>query len=509
MEIERKSLFTLLDISMDHFQVSLLVRDKFLAFLVDFFELGEEVVKKWSYVGKGIDYHTFKTWVAKDNRFNSSSREWPSFSTDIKVHYHPLENVLSRVLENSYEDLLHLYEALSLLVLFDKKCLIPRISYLNWIGECLELEKGDCEIIRESILMNFELSFEQNELNDHSKYEIYLSGMNMAYLSDELIDDHEMNFLDELSSRLGMENSIPHDLYFGYLNQKLSDLKTLEPYSLHKISAILLSLIGCDSSIDESEVSWFRKYLSPSDLECVRKYLCSDITKLIQGLSCDYRMLCYILGLEVSMADKKFHENEKYWLNELIESLSSDYIMSDEIFYIYLSVVEKNLTSAYKYNSFFLRPLEFYHSCVKKPCKSWKMSQFIFSKRVKSQELFQFLFEEDFLIRESDQLSFLIEFSATIMSYKQNKIVSKNFNTLSKALLNKDLSASYRELLISELLKISLLDGTIDHLEEDYLRGLQFKFNLSERMMHRVVFFTSFLLGKGANLRPHLNYNQI
>jgi len=160
MEIVRKSLFTFLDISMDHFQITLEVREKYLSYLVHYFQLDDSIVKKWSSVGKGIHYYTFKDWIAKDNRFNSNSRDWPKSKQHIKTHYHPLENVLEKVLKNSYEDLLHFYEVLSLLALFDKKCLIPRIAFLNWTSECLGLDKADCGIIRESILVQFELSFD-------------------------------------------------------------------------------------------------------------------------------------------------------------------------------------------------------------------------------------------------------------------------------------------------------------------------------------------------------------
>ncbi|OUR97895.1 hypothetical protein A9Q84_06780 [Halobacteriovorax marinus] len=509
MEIVRKSLFTFLDLSMDHFQINESVREKYLTYLISSFHLEMDIIKKWSCVGKGIDYHTFKTWIAKDNRFNRTTRKWPKLEQRITSHYHHTENVLEKMVENSYEDLLLFYEALSLLALFDKKCLMPRISFINWVADCLRLERGDCEIIRENILNDFELSFSHGELSKQAKNEVFLSGMNMAHISDELIDNNEIVFLEQLAKRFALAKSINHDLYFSYLSKNLAKGKSIESYSLHKISAVLLNLIGCDSSIDQSEVKWFKKYLSLPEKMSVRKYLSSDISKVIMGLSNEQRMLCYILGLELSMTDQEFHENEKFWLEKILKGLDTKYEISNDLFYIYLSVVEAHLNEAFRYDSFFLKPLEFFKGNRAKLCKNWQISQILFSKKVKTSELFNFLFEEDFIMQQQDQYNFLIEFSETIMHYKHDSIVSGNFHTLSSSLLTHSEEVLYSELLLSELLKISLLDGQLEQLEEEYLRSLQHKLEVSDRMMHRVVFYTSFLLGTDTTLRPHLNYKRL
>ncbi|WP_127717547.1 TerB family tellurite resistance protein [Halobacteriovorax sp. HLS] len=507
MEIISKSIFALIDYSMDCLRLEYPIREKYLKYLTSYYELEEETIRKWSKVGKGLDYYTFKDWIAKDNRFKKVDKELElSVYGDIS-YYHDIGAIISCVLENSYEQLIQLYQCLGLLVLVDKKRITKRIDYLNWCGRALCLDEEDCAIIRESILIEFKLDFNDQKLDIFKKKSIFVQGVSMALVSDEIIDDHETKFLDHLSSKLNLDfEQDGLSLYLKYLTQELF---AEDKQSVAKIAAFLLHLIGCDEDISKSEIKWFKKMVGPMNLERVKQFMDSDKSQLLRSLSANELCLTYILALEVSLADLEIHASERYWLDEIKSCFSPGFEVSKELYFIFLSVAERNLAFVSKYRDYFDFITNKYNGHKKEDFKVWVYGQTLNDSKINYSDLFSTLFNEELELTSMDQLDFLVQISSPLINYKSNEVLMRNYKLMAKLYFESNVEGFYSELLICELLKISLIDGVIEELEDDFIRALQYRFSVSESSIFDVIFYTSFLLGRQISLRERVNYDHL
>mgnify|MGYP000206344744 CR=1 FL=1 len=506
MDIVSKSIFTVLDYSMDSFKIELRIREKYLAHLCSFFDVEESVVKKWSQVGKGLDYYTFKTWISKENRFTSSEQKYPKNPLRTEHYYHLIDDVLDKLNENSYEKQLKFYEALCLLSLVDKKKHTIRLEFLEWVENCLMLDREDCLIIREEVLIDYQLDFRDHDLSSLKKQSIFLQGVKLAFISDNLIDSKEQKFLKELSTRLDIKvNEYDYTNYLNYLGKNILH----EQSGLNKVAAFLLHFIGCDENIHESEVKWFKDFFGTIDMNEIKPLMNGDNSRLLNSMDKDMLCLTYLLALEVSLADSEIHANERFWLEEIQSLLGNDYEVNRELYCIYLSVVSAHLSFVKNYPSYF----KFIETKVTfdaySEFKNWSLSQILLGKRIATAYLTKELFNKEFKIDQDDKLNFLIRFSSTILEFKHNAGLVENFKNISAQVFKDHLEDYYSELLICELLKISLIDEEIEEAEEDFLRNLQYKFEIDEHAFSRVIFYTSFLLGKRITLRERLNYSHI
>ena len=506
MDITTKSIFTFLDYSMDAFKIGLPVREKFLAHLVNYFEVEQENLKQWSIVGKGLDYYTFKNWISKDNRFVTCTKSYPKNPLNVNSYYHEINSVIDKVNENSYEELLHFYEILSLLTLVDKKKLSNRLDFLNWNESCFSLDPTDCKIIRENVLIEFQLDFNNNDLDDLKKKSIFLQGVKLAFISDKVIDQHEEKFLNELSTRLGFsEIRANYHFYLNYLTENILANES----SFNKVAAFLLHLIGCDENVHENEVKWFKEFFGPIDMNQVRPLMSLDMKSLVESLSSELQCLTYLLALELSLADDEIHANEKFWLEEIQSIIDPKFTINRDLYCIYLSVVEKNFSFVRNYSKFFDWIDSKFLGDKSVAFKEWSLSQVLIGRKVKSKEIYDHLLNDELHITKDDQINFLMNFSKTIIEFKKNLNIVENYKGLSKQIFSEGVENYYSELLICELLKISLIDDHIEECEDDFVRALQYKFNIPEDSINRVIFYTSFLLGKNIFLSARLNYAQL
>jgi hypothetical protein len=491
---------------MDNFKITLSVREKYLAHIAQYFEVEEEIIKKWSKVGKGLDYYTFKSWVSKDNRFTVTTKSYPRNPMNGESYYHDLNSVLFKLNQNSYETQLHVYEMLCLLVLVDKKKLSNRLEYLKWAESCMALELSDCKVIRENILIDFQLDFNSVELDEFKKKSIFLQGVKLAFVSDKVIDHHEKHFLKELSNRLGLsEIRGNYHFYLNYLTENILEKKC----AFNKVAAFLLHLIGCDEDIHENEVKWFKDFFGPVDMTSVRPLMSLNMKDLIENLEPQLQCLTYLLSLELSLSDDEIHANERFWLTEIQDVIPRNFKMDRDLYCIYLSIVEKNFSFVKNYSEFFKFIDDKFDGDRKVAFKEWSLSQVLIGKKVKSKTLYSYLFNDELTISKNDQIDFLMNFSKTVIEFKKNLNIVENYKNLSKTIFSDVVEDYYSELLICELLKISLIDNHIEECEDDFVRALQYKFNIPESSIDRVVFYTSFLLGKNIFLSARLNYAQL
>ncbi|GEM_PF-5205153 len=510
MEIESKSLFTYLDLSMDHFKISMDVREKFLIWSAEFFEITDDQKKKWSKVGKGIDYYTFKNWISKENRFLAPKLKWPTQSYSIKSHYHKIESVLEMMCENSYEELLHFYHALSLLALVDKKYLLPRVEFLEWTATSLGLEEDDCSIIRDFVVDEFDLSFDITDLKQSEKEDIYLNGVKMAYLSGDMIDHKEETFLNNLIVKLGDNFIHIEDKYFiNYLTSSFSKNNYHSSLAMHKIGAILLSIIGCDDSVDKREGAWFKQNLSGLDNKLLSDFLVSSVTSLIDNLNDEDKLLCYILGLEVSLRDNVIHKNEAFWLNYIYNSISCDFKMDRDLSLVLIESIARNKKHLSKYEDFYKRVSNFFNSSFNNYFSSWTLITDTLYARSK-ESLFSKLFSIEVIeLTEHEKNQEMIYLSHALNSIPNSEHLLSGLNRRIVHNISSSKNLEYGEMLLSEILKISFLDNEIDMLEDDFLRELQYRFNISEKKLHQVIFTTAFLLGRKIELSPRVNYSYL
>jgi hypothetical protein len=491
---------------MDSFKIELKVREKYLTHLVIFFDVEEDVIKKWSQVGKGLDYYTFKTWLSKDNRYTTSTTKYPKSPINFTHYYHDINSILDKLNANNYEMQLKFYEAISLLCLVDKKKLSNRVSYVKWVEKCLDLDPEDCSIIRENILIDFKLDFNNSELSKLKKEAIFLQGVKLSFISDSLIDNKETLFLKDLSTRLEL-NVEKHDYsyYINYLNRNILSSDS----GLNKAAAFLLHFIGCDEEIHESEIRWFRDFFGPVDMKEVRPLLNTDKTKLLSSLDDRFLCLTYLLALEVSLADEEIHANERFWLEEIQTLFRPDYEVCEDLYCIFLNIANNHLSFVNNYPSFFSFIGNRAKFDTRRVFKNWTLSQALVGKKVNTKALSMSLYGDQYTIDDSDKVEFLINFSSTIIGFKNNLNIVENFKLLSSHIFKNKLEDYYSELLICELLKISLIDDNIEECEDNFLRALQYKFNIDERCITRVIFYTSFLLGREIKLSERINYSQI
>lgn len=508
MEIQSKSLFTYLDLAMDHFNITYEIREKYLIWVIDFFELSDDKIKKWSKVGKGVDYHTFKHWVAKENRFTSSKKVWPKRNFDIVSHYHSVESVLEKVSSNSYEDKLHFYHALALLALVDKKYILRRIEFLNWTAAALELDSSDCTVIREHVVEEFDLAFEVRNLQEDEKEDIFLCGIKMAFLSGDIIDTVEIDFLCNLKSRLGINVSHSNLNYFThYLNNRLSTNESHSRLTLHKVGAILLNIIGSDDSVDKREGTWFKGQFGSLDNTLLASLLSNSTTSIIDGLSNADKMLCYLLGLDVSLRDRTLHENEKFWLNYIYESIPENFILDDDLSLVFFDVSNKNIELIADSWSFFSRVTNHLNSSSSKLCAKWNYLYELGQLDSQYKKISYLFFREPYILSLKEKVNTIIEFSFSLMTLEGDEILTEGYKSKVDEFVNLETQGLYGEMLICEILRISLLDNHIEVLEEDYLRYIQMRFNINDTQLHKVVFITAFTIGRKIELSPRLNYH--
>ncbi len=507
MEILSKSFFTYIDLAMDHFKMYFEVREKYLIWLSEFFELSDEDIKKWSKVGKGIDYYTFKHWIAKDNRFVTSKKKWPARNFEMVSHYHSVESVLEQISNNSYEDKLHFYQALSLLALVDKKYILKRIEFLNWTALALELDRSDCDVIREHVIEEFDLSFEVKNLLEHEKEDIFLCGVKMAHLSGEIIDKIEVDFLFNLESKLGLKSSREELKYFTYyLRGEFSENEYHSKLTLHKVGAILLNIIGSDEFVDKRESRWFKTQLKNLDNELLAGMLSNSSTSLIDGLSNSEKMLCYILGLEVSLRDRAIHKNEEFWLDYIYDSIERDFKLDSDLAFIFFEVINNNIELVPGAWNFFNRILSFLKVDGIRTCARWNFLNEISQRELHFNKVSSLLFREIYIFTEEDKARELINLSFSLLSGPRVGELSKKFNQRVSSIVTSEVEGLYGEMLICEILKISLLDHHIESLEEEFLREIQYRFKINDTQLHKVVFLTAFLIGRKVELSPRVNY---
>ncbi|WP_372653705.1 hypothetical protein [Halobacteriovorax sp.] len=510
MEIVSKSFFTYLDLTMDHFKISLEVREKFLVWSAEFFEITDDHRKKWSKVGKGIDYYTFKHWISKDNRFESSTTILPYKSFKIDSHYHSLESVFDKMCENSYEEKLQFYQALSLLALVDRKYLTYRVEFLNWTALSLDLEDDDCTIIREHVVEEFNLSFDIENLKQNEKEDIFLSGVKMAYLSGDIIDHNEEKLLNNLLEKIGGEFSHLEDKYYmNYFTSSFSKNEHHSRLAIHKIGAVLLSIIGCDDSIDKREGSWFKENLSGLDNALLSELLSSSIVNIIDGMTNEDKLLCYILGLEVSLLDEVIHKNEAYWLNYIFDSLDKNFKMERDLSLVFIESVGRNHKYIFKNLGFFTRVSSFFSSSIEKHWASWEYLCGILNTNTDNNKFSNIFLKDKYSLVDNEQTQELIYLSYALTCELSSSNLLRGLSKRISQNISKDIDARYGEMLLCEILKISFLDHEIDSLEDDYLRELQYRFNITEKDLHRVVFITAFLIGRKIELSPRVNYSYL
>lgn len=511
MEIISKSLFTYIDLAMDHFKTTIEIREKYLVWLSNYFDLTDGEKKKWSIVGKGIDYHTFKNWISKDNRFTHTKNNWLEEDIKLVSHYHDVNSVIEKINLNSYESKLNLYHALCLLTLVDKKYILERIKFLNWTAKIMKLDNIDCSVIREDVVEEFDLSFDIKNISQIEKEEIFLCGLKMAHLSGELIDSLELDFLSTLESKLSLSMARDEMKYYcHYLEGIFSKNQYFSSIALHKIGAVLLTIIGSDELIDKREGEWFKSQLSGLDNSILSSFLKSDISALIEGMNDEEKMLCYLFGIEVSLRDEVIHENEKFWLDRIYSSIDTDFKLDRELSFVFYELLNRNFSFISKEWSYFKRVTKHLNSSASSFCMRWGYLNKVAARKCEVNSISKLLFGEGSILTMYEIRDELVVLSHGLLvgNLPCGDLLSGFFREISSN-FSTDVQEGHADMLICEILKISFLDNQLELIEDDFVREVQYRFKINDAQVHKVLFMAAFLMGKDMRLSARLNYSQL
>jgi len=513
MEIERKAIFTLIDLAMDHFHMEKNIRERFLIWLSEFYEFSSEDTKKWSKVGKGIDYDTFKYWVSRDNRFLDTKTVLPSREFSLSSHYFSIESIIDQINHNDYEQKLKLYHCLSLLCLVDKKFILTRVKFIQWLADCMDIESSDTQIIRECVVEEFDLHFELKDLDHIEKEHVFLCGVKMAHLSGDILDSLELDFLYNLKSRLNLETNLSDmNYFFHYLEGKLSTNSHHSQLSIHKIGAVLLQIIGSDSNIDKREGKWFKEQLRGLDNHLLSSLMTWNIDKLVASMEEDERALCYILGLEVSLRDRVLHKNEVFWLDSISMSLTKSHTLSRDNALILFEVISSHFSLFEENINYFEKMLSILPDNSWELFAQWRTSRKLLATKANDQveeQVAKALGFSKCTLDERSKVSLFIDLAFHILGQDGLEEVSLGLSSRIENFVHSKTDGAYGEILICEILKVSFLDHQVEVLEEDFLRDIQYRFSLSDAQLHRVVFLTSFLIGKNIEIGNQIHYSYL
>lgn len=495
------------DVAFNVFKLSLEAREKFLkeySFL-QIITLSDGTIFKDGIV----DYPKFRARVEHDSldivRYaNDNFLTANKHVCDTYVHFESLIAYINNHL--SYEERKQIYKDICEINFFDKSYNAWRVNLLKAFSDGLSLLDEDSRKVRESVVVEkFPVRKEMDEKD-------YLMMTLFALLSGGGIDKEEKKFFKNIDHH-SFKKAVNREM-LGHLRYLNRDIR-LSPEEKEKILVICSTMVTCDGEISKKESVLFEFVMrelevSNNSLQAVRQFSGMSIQDVLEGESCEVISLALYFSLNLASADNIIHDKEFQIIEKLIQLLYSNEGPNQSVMPFYLCRFIMLKHQILKTNKALLTLINSYIIDCGPSCLLDVLNVFelIESDQERIQDLRNYCmnyFGPSFNKKVKCSLNTLI--TMAIFVTRENSSESWQLKLRDKL---KEFSLDLSEELVlnslSYILDVVILDGHVELLEDDFFIEICCKKNISDEMIRREIFLSSYRNCDYIKISNFLNY---
>lgn len=494
------------DVAFNVFKMSLESREKFLKQ----YSFNQKIILRDGTVFKDgvFDYPKFRKSVELDSldviRFtNDHFITANKHICDTYIYFELLTYFIDKKI--SYESKVEIYRDLCEINFFDNSYNAWRADLLKAFSDALRLEESDIRSVKEEVVKSLFPNRKEMERQD------YLMMTLFALLSGGEIDKSERDYFHTIQKeKWRRESDIGMTKYLNYLNRKI-DLTKAEK---EKILVICSTMVTCDGEINKKESVLFEFVmkeleLSNNSLQSVRQFSGMSIQDVLRGESDEVISLALYFSLNLASADNVIHLKELQIIGKLLNLLDNGKSVKNGSALFYLC---RFITLKYQVLKNNKALINLINSHIIDCGADLVLEAVALSEFTEDGEKVKLLksYVANYLGPNFNKVSASSEdllFSLCMYITEEKAPVLWQRKLRSKL---KEIALNFSEVIVldslSYILDIVILDGHVELLEDDFFIEMCCKKNISDEMIRKEIYLSSYRNNDYIKISSFLNY---